>query len=102
MQQSEEHYIDHLGVPHLVYGSNQAIVFRRVMKFHMDSCYAAGLDATQAANLLVNGAGYLIGARFSEQPEERENLKEQLVVVLRRKIDQAVEEGRKDRASQNK
>lgn len=93
-----DHYIDPEGIVHLRFESTQAVVFRSVMKFHMDACYAAGLDATQAANLLINGAAYLIGATYSEQPDARESLKEQLVTVFRRKVDQAVGEGRADKA----
>lgn len=93
-----DHYIDSEGIAHLRFESTQAVVFREVMKFHMDTCYAAGLDATQAANLLINGAAYLIGAVYSERPEERERFKEELATIFRRKVDQSVEEGRADRA----
>lgn len=93
-----DHYFDADGVPHLAFESVPAEVFRQVMKHHMDACHAAGLDATQAANILINGAAYLIGARYSESPEDRERFKERLATVFRRKVDQAVEEGRADRA----
>ena len=66
-----DHYIDTEGVAHLRFESTQSVVFRQVMRFHMDTCYAAGLDAARAANVLINGAAYLIGATYSEQPDAR-------------------------------
>jgi hypothetical protein len=94
---SAGYYVDADGVTHITFEAPQSVLFRLVMQHHMDACHAAGLDGTQAANLLINGAGYLIGAVHSENPELREMYKEQLVTVFRRKVDQAVAEGRKDR-----
>ena len=94
---SDNFYYDQEGIAHIKYDTDLCVLWRELMKYHMDKCYAAGLDSVQSANLLINGAAYLIGASLSEDRESREKFKKQLVDIFERKVEQSVLEGREDR-----
>ncbi len=98
---TDKWYFDQNGLPHMEYDHVQSFIFREVMRHHMDVCYAAGFDAVQAANILLNGAAYLLGAYLSEQPEPRKKYTEEMVEVFRAKVEQSVAEGRADRQARN-
>jgi hypothetical protein len=91
-------YRDQHGVLHRDFHDPLCELWRKVMKHHMDACHEAGLDGVSAANLLLNGAAYLLGAVCSEMPDRRRAYTEEMVKMFRFKVEQAVHEGRADRA----
>jgi hypothetical protein len=95
---SDKEYHDENGILHVPYDHHLCVVWRQVMKQHMDVCYDNGLNAGTAATLLLNGAAYLLAAYYQNEKEKRIATAEEMAKVFLAKVEQSVDEIRRDRS----
>ena len=96
-----DEYFDAHGRQHVGHDHHLSQIWRILMKQHMDVCYDAGLDAGTSANLMINGAAYLLAAHFLDDPVSRKRYAQMMASVFLGKVEQAVDEVRNDQRSGN-
>jgi hypothetical protein len=94
---NDKQYIDDNGILHLTYDHKLCSIWREVMRQHMDVCYANGLNAAHGANLLLNGAAYLLAAFYHNDKERRITTAQEMAKVFIAKVEQSVHEIERDR-----
>jgi hypothetical protein len=93
---ADNQYVDSNGIIHLTHDHHLCELWRTVMKQHMDMCHQHGLNAGSAANLLVNGAAYLLAAFYLNDKERRIATAHEMAKVFVAKVEQSVHEIKRD------